>query len=103
MANYRQMGLKNKPYSRFADDKLDHRPTGPQFEFRVASQDDGHRSPFTCRPIQVGRRDDEIEKTNLTPLLLARTEAELKAKRERLGVPADYRGYAVTTDRFADV
>jgi hypothetical protein len=40
----------------------------------------------------VGRRYDEIEKTNLTPLLLARTEAELKAKRERLGVPADHGG-----------
>jgi F420-dependent oxidoreductase-like protein len=50
-----------------------------------------------------GRNYDEIEKTNLTALLLARDEAELKAKRERLGLPEQFRGYALTTAQAVDL
>ncbi len=50
-----------------------------------------------------GRNYDEIEKTNLTSLLLARTEAELKAKRERLGLSDVSRGYALTTAQAVDL
>jgi len=51
----------------------------------------------------VGRNYDEIEKTSLTSLLLARGEAELKAKRERMGVPEPFRGYALTTSQAVDL
>ena len=50
-----------------------------------------------------GRNYDEIEKTNLTSLLLARDEAELKAKRERLGLPEQFRGYALTAAQAVDL
>jgi alkanesulfonate monooxygenase SsuD/methylene tetrahydromethanopterin reductase-like flavin-dependent oxidoreductase (luciferase family) len=50
-----------------------------------------------------GRDYAEIEKTNLTSLLLARTDAELAAKRARLGLADVSRGLAVTTAQAVDV
>jgi F420-dependent oxidoreductase-like protein len=50
-----------------------------------------------------GRNYDDIEKTNLTSLLLAHDEAELKSKRERLKLPDQFRGYALTTSQAVDV
>ncbi|MBS0644219.1 MAG: LLM class F420-dependent oxidoreductase [Proteobacteria bacterium] len=46
----------------------------------------------------VGRNFGAIEKTNITSLLLARTEAELAAKRSRLGVGAAFNGFAGTVE-----
>jgi len=43
-----------------------------------------------------GRTYDEIERTSLTSVLLARDELALKAKRERLNAPDPFRGFAVT-------
>jgi len=49
------------------------------------------------------KRDyNSIERTNLTSLLLARTEAELQAKRDRLGIPVQFRGYALTISQAID-
>ena len=50
-----------------------------------------------------GRPFEEIERTNLTGLLLARDEAALKAKRERLAIPSPFRGYAVTLPQVIDL
>ena len=50
-----------------------------------------------------GRKYDEIEKTNLTSMLLARDEAGLKAKRERVGLPEHFRGYALTTAQAVEL
>jgi F420-dependent oxidoreductase-like protein len=50
-----------------------------------------------------GRDYANIEKTNLTSLLLAHDEAELKAKRERLGVPDPFRGNALTVAQAVDL
>jgi F420-dependent oxidoreductase-like protein len=50
-----------------------------------------------------GRDYAEIEKTNLTAILLARTEAELAAKRERLGYPPGGRGLALTPGQMVDL
>jgi hypothetical protein len=49
------------------------------------------------------RNFNSIERTNLTSLLLARTDAELLAKRDRLGVPAQFRGYALTVAQAIDL
>jgi F420-dependent oxidoreductase-like protein len=50
-----------------------------------------------------GRPFEEIERTNLTGLLLARDEAALKAKRARLAVPDPYRGFALTAAQAVDL
>jgi F420-dependent oxidoreductase-like protein len=50
-----------------------------------------------------GRDYDEIEKTNLTSLLLARDEAGLNAKGERLGLPEQFRGYALPVAQAVDL
>lgn len=50
-----------------------------------------------------GRDFNAIERTNLTSLLLARSEAELAAKRQRLGVPDQFRGYALTTSQAVEL
>jgi len=50
-----------------------------------------------------GRKFEEIERTNLTGLLLARDEAALKAKRARLAVPDPFRGFALTTTQAVDL
>ena len=51
----------------------------------------------------VGRNYDEIERTSLTGLLLARDEAQLQAKRERLNAPDPFRGFAVTVPQAVDL
>lgn len=50
-----------------------------------------------------GRSYDEIERTCLTGLLLARDEAQLRAKRERLNAPDPFRGFAVTVAQAVDL
>ena len=45
----------------------------------------------------------DIEKTNLTSLLLARDEAALKAKREQMSLPDPFRGYALTVTQLVDL
>jgi len=49
------------------------------------------------------RNFDEIERTNLTGMLIARTEGELKAKRERLAAPEPFRGFLVTVPQAIDL
>ncbi len=51
----------------------------------------------------VGRNYDEIERTSLTGVLLARDEAQLQAKRERLNAPEPFRGFAVTVPQAVDL
>ena len=50
-----------------------------------------------------GRNFDEIERTNLTTILIARDEAALKVKRERMGVVDPFRGHAVTVSQAVDL
>ncbi len=50
-----------------------------------------------------GRDFEEIERTNLTSLLLARDEAQLKAKREQLALPDPFRGFAVTLSQAVEL
>lgn len=50
-----------------------------------------------------GRAFDEIERTCLPTFLLARDEAALKAKAERLGAPGTSRGFALTVSHAADL
>jgi F420-dependent oxidoreductase-like protein len=50
-----------------------------------------------------GRDFNSIERTNLTGLFLARTEAELQAKCERLGTPDPQRGLALTVSQAIDL
>lgn len=50
-----------------------------------------------------GRDYDSIERTNLTGLVLARNDADLKAKRERLGIPDPFRGVVVTVPEAIDL
>jgi len=50
-----------------------------------------------------GRDFEEIERTNLTSLLLARDEAKLKARREQLALPDPFRGFAVTLSQAVEL
>ena len=50
-----------------------------------------------------GRNFDDIERTNLTGLLIARNGAALKARRERLAVPDPFRGHAVTVSQAVEL
>jgi F420-dependent oxidoreductase-like protein len=50
-----------------------------------------------------GRDYNSIERTNLTSLLIAKNEISLKAKRERLALLDQFRGYAVTTAQAIDL
>ncbi len=50
-----------------------------------------------------GRDFNTIERTNLTSLLLARTEVEMKAKRERYALPDQFRGYALIVPQAIDL
>lgn len=50
-----------------------------------------------------GRSYDEIERTNLTGMLIARDEAALRAKRERLAVPDPFRGYLLTVPQAVEL
>jgi F420-dependent oxidoreductase-like protein len=62
-----------------------------------------HKLDVLRQHCETERRDfNSIERTNLTSLLLARTESELQAKRDRLGVPAQFRGYALTVAQAID-
>ena len=49
------------------------------------------------------RNYDEIERTNLTSLLLARDEAALRTKQERYGIAGGFRGYALTAPQAIDL
>jgi F420-dependent oxidoreductase-like protein len=49
------------------------------------------------------RSYDAIERTNITGVLLARDEAALAAKRERLNVPGPFRGFAGTISAVTDL
>ncbi len=51
----------------------------------------------------VGRDYNSIERTNLTSLLLARDETALQARRQQLGVPDPFRGYALTVPQAIDL
>lgn len=50
-----------------------------------------------------GRNYDEIERSSLTGMLLARDEASLKAKREKLNAPDPFRGYLLTVPQAVDL
>jgi F420-dependent oxidoreductase-like protein len=50
-----------------------------------------------------GRDFNSIERTNLASVLIARSEAELKAKRDRLAVPDQFRGFAATVPQVVDM
>jgi F420-dependent oxidoreductase-like protein len=49
------------------------------------------------------RNYDAIERTNIISFLLARDEASLAAKRERLAVPASFYGFAGTVSQVTDL
>jgi F420-dependent oxidoreductase-like protein len=51
---------------------------------------------------KAGRNYDEIVRTNLTALLLARDEAAVQAKKERYGVVGGFRGHALTPAQAVD-
>jgi alkanesulfonate monooxygenase SsuD/methylene tetrahydromethanopterin reductase-like flavin-dependent oxidoreductase (luciferase family) len=51
---------------------------------------------------KVGRNYDEIERTNTTSFLLARTEAELKAKQARLNITQPIRALMGTVSQAVD-
>jgi alkanesulfonate monooxygenase SsuD/methylene tetrahydromethanopterin reductase-like flavin-dependent oxidoreductase (luciferase family) len=51
----------------------------------------------------VGRDYEQIERTNLASLLLARDEGALAAKRNRLGIPPDLRVNALTVSQVTDL
>ncbi|MEK7276639.1 MAG: hypothetical protein AAB427_04765, partial [Chloroflexota bacterium] len=50
-----------------------------------------------------GRNYDEIERTNLTGIVIARDEPALKVKREQLKVPDPYRGFVVTVPQAIEL
>ena len=49
------------------------------------------------------RNYDDIQRTNLTSVLLARDEAALKSKREMLGGPMPFGGYALTVPQAIEL
>ncbi len=51
----------------------------------------------------VGRNYDEVERTNTISFVIARDEAALAAKRQKLGVPAQYTGFAGTVAQVTDL
>jgi len=56
------------------------------------------------RHCDTEKRDfNEIERTCLPTFLLARDEATLKAKTDRLGMPGTSRGFALTTAQAVDL
>jgi alkanesulfonate monooxygenase SsuD/methylene tetrahydromethanopterin reductase-like flavin-dependent oxidoreductase (luciferase family) len=50
-----------------------------------------------------GRNYDEVERTNTISFVLARDEAALAAKRVKLGVPAQFYGFAGTVAQVTDL
>ncbi|MCL4529573.1 MAG: LLM class F420-dependent oxidoreductase [Chloroflexi bacterium] len=51
----------------------------------------------------AGRDYNTIQRTNLTAMLIAKNEAELRAKMEHLEAPQPFRGFAVTVAQAADL
>ena len=51
----------------------------------------------------TGRDYNSIERTNLTPLLIAKNESALQAKKQRLQLPEPFRGYALTVSQTIDL
>jgi F420-dependent oxidoreductase-like protein len=63
-----------------------------------------HKFDVLKQHCEAEQRDyNSIERTNLTGLLLARTDAELQAKLDRLGVPDPQRGSALTVSQAIDL
>jgi F420-dependent oxidoreductase-like protein len=52
---------------------------------------------------KAGRDFNTIERTNLTSFLLAKDEAALKVKKERMQLPNPFRGYALTVPQVIDL
>jgi alkanesulfonate monooxygenase SsuD/methylene tetrahydromethanopterin reductase-like flavin-dependent oxidoreductase (luciferase family) len=63
-----------------------------------------HKFHVLRRHCEAEQRNYEaIERTNIISFLLARTEAELGAKRRKLAVPDSYYGFAGTVAQAADL
>jgi alkanesulfonate monooxygenase SsuD/methylene tetrahydromethanopterin reductase-like flavin-dependent oxidoreductase (luciferase family) len=52
---------------------------------------------------KIGRDFDTIERTNLTSMLIAKDEASLKAKKERLNLPNPFRSNTLTVSQAIDL
>ncbi len=52
---------------------------------------------------KAGRDFNTIERTNLTSILIAKDEAALKTKKERLQLPDPFRGFAMTVPQVIDL
>ena len=52
---------------------------------------------------KLGRDFNTIERTNLTSMLIAKDQASLKAKKERMNLPNPFRGYALTVPQAIDL
>jgi F420-dependent oxidoreductase-like protein len=52
---------------------------------------------------KIGRDFNTIERTNLTSMLIAKDDAALKAKKERLQLPDPFRGVALTVPQVIDL
>jgi F420-dependent oxidoreductase-like protein len=64
----------------------------------------GRKFDILRRHCETAERNyDDIEKTNVTGLLLARDEAALAAKRASLNVPDPFRGIAATVAQLTDL
>ena len=50
-----------------------------------------------------GRKYDEVERTSIISFVIARDEAALAAKRQKLAVPANYYGVAGTVPQITDL
>ncbi len=63
-----------------------------------------HKFEVLRRHCETQKRNyDEIERTNVIGLLIARDEAALAAKRQRLEVPAQFMGFAGTVAQVTDL
>ena len=63
-----------------------------------------HKYEVLRRHCETQKRNyDEIERTNVIGFLIARDEAALAAKRQRLEVPAQYMGFAGTAAQVTDL
>ena len=51
----------------------------------------------------VGRKYDEIERTSVISFVIARDEAALGARRQKLAVPAQFYGFAGTVAQVTDL
>ena len=63
-----------------------------------------HKYDVLRRHCEAERRNyDEVERTNIISFVIARDEAALAAKRQRLAVPANYYGVAGTVSQITDL